>query len=90
MDQLDSENKMMKPFDKCPVCGGVLHEKEVEKILKGGVNTAIIHVIAEVCTHCGERLYSQDTVKHFEQIRGKLNRQDFKDLKPIGQSFQVA
>jgi hypothetical protein len=25
----------MKAFEKCPVCGGTLHEKEVEKILKG-------------------------------------------------------
>jgi len=26
----------MKPLDKCPVCGGELVEKEVEKLLKGG------------------------------------------------------
>ena len=80
----------MKPFSKCPVCGGILHEKEVEKILKGGSHTAILQVVAEVCTHCGERLYSQETVRQFEQIRNKLNRQDFKGFKPIGQSFQVA
>jgi len=80
----------MKPFEKCPVCGGIPHEKEVEKILKGGTHTAILHVVAEVCTHCGEMLYSQETVKHFEQIRHKLDRQDFKGFKPIGQSFQVA
>ena len=80
----------MRPFEKCPVCGGILQEKKVEKILKGGAHTAILQVIAEVCTHCGERLYSQETVMHFEQIRNKLNRQDFKDFKQIGQSFQVA
>mgnify|MGYP005868924455 FL=1 len=80
----------MKAFEKCPVCGGTLHEKEVEKILKGGAHTAILHVLAEVCTHCGERLYSQETVKHFEQIRHKLDHQDFKGFKPIGKSFQVA
>lgn len=80
----------MKPFEKCPVCGGILHEKKVEKILRGGAHTAIVEVVAEVCMHCGERLYSQETVKHFEQIRNKLDSQDFKGFKPIGQSFQIA
>ena len=60
-----------KPFDKCPVCGGLLGEKEVEKLLRGGVNTPVIKVRADVCLHCGERLYSQETVKLFEDIRRK-------------------
>jgi len=49
----------------------VLEEKEVEKPLKGGVNTAVIKVRSDVCLHCGERLYSQETVKLFEDIRRK-------------------
>ena len=80
----------MKPFPKCPVCGGETQKKEVEKLIRGGVHTAILRVEADVCLHCGERLYSQETAKYFEQIRSKLNRQDLKDLKPIGQTFQVA
>ncbi|MCZ7357827.1 MAG: YgiT-type zinc finger protein [Candidatus Methanoperedens sp.] len=78
-----------KPFDKCPICGGELVEKEVEKLLRGGVNTAIIKVRAEVCQHCGERLYSQETVKLFEEIRRKLERKEVANFQPIGQSFQV-
>ncbi len=81
--------KQKKPFDKCPVCGGELVEKEVEKLLRGGVNTAIINVKAEVCLHCGERLYSQETVKLFEEIRRKLERKEVANFQPIGQSFQV-
>ena len=46
----------MKPLDKCPVCGGELVEKEVEKVLRGGNHTAVLPVQAEVCLHCGERL----------------------------------
>lgn len=80
----------MQAFDKCPICGGEIQEKEVEKLICGGVHTAILRVSAEVCLHCGERLYSQETVKKFEQIRNKLDRQDTKEFKPIGQSFQVA
>ncbi len=81
--------KKTKPFDKCPVCGGELEEKEVEKLLRGGANTAIIKVRAEVCLHCGERLYSQETVKRFEEIRRKLERKDVASFQPIGQSFEV-
>jgi len=27
------------PFEKCPVCGGDLVEKDVEKVLRGGVRS---------------------------------------------------
>ncbi|MCZ7385127.1 MAG: YgiT-type zinc finger protein [Candidatus Methanoperedens sp.] len=60
-----------KPFDKCPICCSELAEKQVVKPLRSGVYTAVIKVRAEVCLHCGERLYSQETVKLFEDIRRK-------------------
>jgi len=47
-------------------------------------------VQAEVCLKCGERLYSQKTVRHFEQIRAKLEKQEVGDFEPMGQSFKVA
>ena len=80
----------MRPFEKCPICGGDLIEKEVEKILRGGAHTAVVRVNAEVCLRCGERLYSQDTVRRFEQIRAKLERQETAEFQPLGLSFQVA
>ena len=80
----------MKPFEKCPTCGGELIEKEVEKLLKGGVNTAVIKVHAEVCLKCGERLYSEETVRRFEQIRRKLEKKDIADFQLMGQAYQVA
>ena len=80
----------MMPFNKCPVCGGEMVEKDVEKLLRGGIHTAMLTVRAEVCFRCGERLYSQETVRRFEQIRAKLERQEVADFQPLGQSFQVA
>ncbi|MDZ7317098.1 MAG: YgiT-type zinc finger protein [candidate division KSB1 bacterium] len=80
----------MKPFEKCPVCGGELVEKEVEKLLKGGRHTAVIRVHAEVCLQCGERLYDDETVQRFEQIRQKLERDQVEKFEPIGQTFQVS
>lgn len=80
----------MRPFNKCPVCGGEIMEKEVEKLLRGGKHTAVIRIKAEVCSHCGERLYSKETISFFEQIRSKLKNQDLSGLEPLGQSFSVA
>lgn len=79
----------MIPFKKCPACGGEMIEKDVEKLLRGGKNIAILNVRAEVCLHCGERLYSKETISRFEKIRDKLARQDISDFQPLGQSFQV-
>ena len=79
----------MRPFSKCPVCGGATIEKEVEKLLRGGVNFAAVTVRADVCLHCGERLYSADAVKHFEQVRAKLSSQEVSGFEPLGQSYQV-
>ena len=72
------------------MCGGELVRKQVEKFLRGGNHTVSVHATAEVCTHCGERLYSSDTVRRFEQIREKLTRDDVDDFDLIGQSFQSA
>jgi len=79
----------MKPFEKCPACGGELAEKRVEKLLRGGAHTAVVKVRADVCLHCGERLYDQETVKQFEEIRSKLRRQQTTEFRPLGQSFEV-
>ncbi len=80
----------MKPFDKCPICGNEIVEKEVEKFLKGGNNLAVIKVKAEVCLHCGERLYSQETIRKFEKIRAKLAREETNEFQLLGKSFQVS
>jgi len=80
----------MMPFEKCPVCSGRLEQKQVEKLLRGGGHTVTMKVIAEVCEHCGERLYAEDVVMSFEEIRGKLRNQEFTRFKLLGQSFTVA
>lgn len=80
----------MMPFKECPVCGGELVEKEVEKLLRGGKHTAMLKVQADVCLRCGERFYAPDVVRRFEQIRAKLERQEVGGFEPMGQSFHVA
>jgi YgiT-type zinc finger domain-containing protein len=84
------EKREMMPFERCPECGGKLVEKEVEKLLRGANHTAAVKVHAEVCLHCGERLYSQETVRRFEEIRAKLQRQETGEFEQMGFSFQVS
>ena len=79
----------MKLFEKCPVCGGDLERKQVEKLLKGGGNTASVNVFADVCLRCGERLYAEDVVQSFEKIRIKLRTEEFSHFRTVGQSFTV-
>lgn len=80
----------MVPFRSCPVCGGELVEKEVERLLRGGNHTAVLEVQAEVCLRCGGRLYPLATVRRFEQIRAKLERGQVEGFQSLGQSFKVA
>lgn len=79
----------MMPFTKCPICGGELETKAVEKIVRGGKHTAILNVSAEVCLHCGEKLYAEETVRYFEAIRRKLQRQETNDFQVLGNTFTV-
>lgn len=79
----------MKLFEKCPLCGGEVIEKEVEKLLKGNGNTAIVKVKAEVCLHCGERLYSPEVIAKFEDVRKRLREGKIDDFTEIGKSYQV-
>jgi YgiT-type zinc finger domain-containing protein len=83
------EKETMILFEECPVCGGEMVVKQVEKLLRGGLNTATVEVSAEVCLHCGERLYSEDTVRCFERIREKLKRDEVAGFQHMGRSFRV-
>jgi len=65
-------------------------EKEVEKVLRGGANSAIFKMKAEVCVHCGERLYRPETVSHFEEIREKLSKENVGEFEPVGKTYRVA
>jgi hypothetical protein len=65
-------------------------EKEVEKVLRGEANTAILKMKAEVCVHCRERLYRPETLAYFEEIREKLSKEDVGECEPVGKTYQVA
>lgn len=62
----------MMPFDLCPLCGGKLVQRDVEKYLHSGGRSAVLRVQAEVCLRCGERLYSREDATRFQQVRATL------------------
>lgn len=75
--------------EACPACGSPLFVKQVEKLLRGGADTASVKVQAEVCERCGERLYDSATIQLFEEIRSKLAHRQTSEFVPLGQSFEV-
>ena len=70
---------MAMPFEKCPVCGGELIDKQVEKLLRGGLHTAVVAVFAEVSLRCGERLH---------QTRVHQGRVAFQHTSRVGEIAQ--
>lgn len=75
-------------FDSCPVCGGELVKRQVEEIVRGGDDTATLMVEAMVCQRCGERLYSEDTVRKFEKVRSALVRGSTEGLEQVGLAYR--
>jgi YgiT-type zinc finger domain-containing protein len=72
----------------CPICGGKVTIKEVEKIVKGGSNVAILKVKAGVCTKCGERIYSKDTHEKIQKVRKELELGKTKDFEVVGHAHR--
>ncbi len=66
---------------KCPLCGGETKEEEVEVEEKINDRMHIIKGIkAEVCTQCGERMYSENELRCIERIRDEIAQ---KAVRPI-------
>lgn len=77
-------------FEACPVCEGELAEKRVQKLLRGGNDTAAVEVDALVCLRCGERFYPEPTVRRFEEIRSRLSRGETEEMLLVGSAFEAS
>jgi YgiT-type zinc finger domain-containing protein len=80
---------MRWPFDRCPVCGGELADRVVEKVLRGGADTAVLKVQAEVCLRCAGRIYPQKAIRQFETLRARLEAKRTSGMIPVGKTFSV-
>jgi|LGVF01.2.fsa_nt_gb YgiT-type zinc finger domain-containing protein len=56
-------------MELCSLCGGEMEEKEVEVIKKAEEKVVVVKdVPAWVCSQCGERYYSIDTVERINEL----------------------
>ena len=68
---------------------------EVEKVIRGGVNTAVLKVCAEVCLRCGLGVARGCTLRRLqgdsrvEGIKAKLERQETSEFQAVGVAFKV-
>lgn len=77
-------------LDKCPRCGfDDVVEKKVDELLRGGEDAAVVTVSADICLHCGERIFTSDTFLRFDQIRKKLASRQVEGFQPVGRYFRV-
>lgn len=72
----------------CPICGGNVAIKEVEKIVRGGSNVAILEVRAGVCSKCGEKIYSKDVHEKIQKVRKELELGRTKDFEAVGRAYR--
>ena len=76
--------------DKCPRCGfDDVIEKRVDEVLRGGDDAAVVNVPAEICLHCGERIFTANTFYRFNAIRKMLANGQVEDFQPVGRYFRV-
>lgn len=76
---------------RCFHCGGTdLDEQEVEELLSVDKNVVRCRVSATVCRHCGERYFSPETVRRFEEIRSRLRSGDQTGLVSAGTVLETA
>lgn len=73
-------NEVSATLSKCMRCGSAdLEDREVEKLVRGGDDVAVLRVQATVCHHCGERYLANEAVRSLEDARhdlaeGKVSR----------------
>lgn len=60
---------------KCPICGGTAKTESVDITESiSGKMVLIKDIKAEVCTQCGERLYSSSEIKKIEELLDKVKQ----------------
>lgn len=60
---------------KCPLCGGTtkIELVDITESMSGKI-VLIKDIKAEVCTQCGERLYSSSEIKKIEELLDKVKQ----------------
>ena len=74
---------------RCFHCGGTdLEAREVEELVSVDAYVVRLRVPATVCRRCGERYFDPDTVRRFEEVRGRLRSGDVSGLRKVGEALE--
>ena len=79
----------MSREELCPYCGGETCYRDVERLLQGGDDVAVVTVAADVCLRCGMQIYEHETTVKIEEIQTKLDLGQTDEFQPVGRYFQV-
>ena len=74
---------------KCPICKGMLAEREIEKFLKSNGDTAILKVTAEVCSQCNMKFLDPRIVTEIAEVKNKLKKGQTKGFIVTGKSYKI-
>ena len=80
----------MSRIDLCPYDGGETYHKDVEKLLRGGDDVAVVTIPADVCLRCGMQIYEHQTTVKLEEIQKKLDSGQTEEFQTLGRYFRVA
>ena len=73
---------------KCAICGGNVVNKKVGEKLIVGNDVFLVDIVTEVCTHCGERYYSDSMMEKIAKLKEKLSK-SVKDAISLGHVYRV-
>jgi YgiT-type zinc finger domain-containing protein len=80
---------MTTRLTRCLHCGGTdLEAREVEELVSVDADGVRLRVPATVCLRCGERYFDPDTVRRFEEVRGRLRSGDVSGLRKVGEVLE--
>jgi YgiT-type zinc finger domain-containing protein len=75
--------------DRCARCGSNdIETKQVERLVRGGSDAAVLTVEAAVCRDCGERFFSLGAIRDIESTRKRLENGDIAGLRSLGRLFR--
>ena len=73
------EEKIMRKVGMCPICGGKTSIKRVDVTESAGKRLVLIKKVeAEVCSQCGERMYSVATMQRLDSLMQKVKAKSAK------------
>lgn len=76
---------MKASLSRCARCGATdLEDREIEKLVRRGDDVAAVRVRATICRHCGERYFSNDTIRALERIHRDLSEGKVTDFRTLG------